>query len=208
MARDAYARIAPWYDVVLEPSTRALRSLAVKMAEPGPGDRVLDVGCGTGAWLEAFADGGARCSGIDASPAMLEVARKRLGDNADLTLGDAAQMPYPDGAFTVVAASMFLHELPSDLRSRILGEIARVLAPEGRVVVVDFGEGALTVKGRLTRALSMIAERIAGREHHRNCTTFLAQGGIPGSLSGEDLVVGRSRYVGGGNIGIFLLTHR
>ena len=70
------------------------------MLPPREGMDVLDVGCGTGIQLASYQEAGCRVSGIDASQAMLNVARRRLGERADLQLGDAARMPYPDGHST------------------------------------------------------------------------------------------------------------
>lgn len=204
MARDPYARIAPWYDRVLEPMNAPLRAISLKMHEPLRGMKVLDVGCGTGTGLEPYLDAGCQAFGIDASRAMLNQAQRRLGDRADLRLGDAATMPYDDDMFDVVRASMFLHELAPDLRSTVVSEIARVLKPNGHAVVIDFASSELTAKGRAIRTVSMVVERVAGKEHHRNCRSFLSSGGVP-ALSAR-LKVDHSKIVGGGNMGIYILV--
>jgi len=74
---------------------------ALRRVDLEPGWSVLDVGCGTGAFLAAAARRGARLSGFDASAALLEVARRRL-PAADLRSGDMQQLPYDDGAFDLV----------------------------------------------------------------------------------------------------------
>lgn len=78
------------------------------------GRRVLDAGCGSGPVFAALRDRGARVVGLDASTGMLEVARGRLGESADLrvaTLG--GPLPYPDEAFDDVVTSLVLHH-PED----------------------------------------------------------------------------------------------
>jgi len=203
--RDPYGRIAPWYDLLFEPANAPLRSISLRMHEPTTSMAVLDVGCGTGADLEPYADAGSRCYGIDASPAMLRRAQDRLGDRAELTLGDAGDLPYEDAMFDLVRASLFLHELSPATRDAVVAEMARVLAPEGRMLIVDFRDGDLTTKGRVIRAVSMITERVAGREHKRNCKTFLRAGGAPTAMARAGFEIDRSKAVAGGNMGLYLL---
>jgi len=204
MPKDPYRRIAPWYDKVLEPLNAPVRAISMKMLQPSEGMTILDVGCGTGTGLERYLKAGCEVFGIDASQAMLNQAQSRLGERADLTLGDAADMPYDDDTFDVVVASMFLHELDADTRDRVVFEIARVLTPDGKAVIIDFAATDLTPKGRAIRAMSMVVERIAGKDHHSNCKTFLSSGGVP-ALS-TPLDVDQSKILGGGNMGIYLLA--
>src|SRR6266542_1481311 len=68
---------------------------ALRRVDLEPGQLVLDIGCGVGAFLRLIADRGARAFGLDASEALLEVARTRLPD-ADLRLGDMEALPYED----------------------------------------------------------------------------------------------------------------
>jgi SAM-dependent methyltransferase len=66
---------------------------------PRRGQRLLEIGCGTGIFLEVLHNGGFDVTGLDASPAMLEEARTRLGNRADLHLGDAGHLPFADKEF-------------------------------------------------------------------------------------------------------------
>lgn len=98
------------------------------------GRRILDVGCGSGALSVALRERGAEVVGFDASAAMIDVARERLGDEADLRVADLGDpLPYNDAAFDDVAASLVLHYL-RDWRVP-LAELRRVLKPGGRLVV-------------------------------------------------------------------------
>ena len=158
--------MARLYDPVIGRLNRALREIAVSMLPPCEGASVLDVGCGTGLHLEQYVRSGCRISGIDLSPAMLAIARKRLGDEADLRLADAREMPFDDDAFEVVLASLFLHEHPPDVRLDILGEMLRVMKPDGCMLITDFHPGPFTgFKGHRMNVAITIAERFAGREH-------------------------------------------
>ncbi|MEA4857980.1 MAG: class I SAM-dependent methyltransferase [Solidesulfovibrio sp.] len=66
---------------------------------PRRGQRLLEIGCGTGIFLDVLHGAGFDVTGLDASPAMLEAARRRLGAKADLHLGDAGHLPFDDNAF-------------------------------------------------------------------------------------------------------------
>ncbi len=98
------------------------------------GRRVLDAGCGSGPLTAAMRDKGAVVTGIDASAGMVDLARQRLGEGADLRVADlAAPLPFADGEFDVVVASLVLHYLED--WTGALGELRRVLKPGGRLMV-------------------------------------------------------------------------
>ncbi|QFZ21010.1 class I SAM-dependent methyltransferase [Saccharothrix syringae] len=98
------------------------------------GRRVLDAGCGAGPLAEALRDRGAVVAGFDASTTMVELARRRLGADADLRVADLAEpLPYPDGAFDDVVAALVLHYLED--WTAPLAELRRVLRTGGRLIV-------------------------------------------------------------------------
>jgi SAM-dependent methyltransferase len=97
------------------------------------GRRVLDVGCGSGPLAAELRARGATVTGLDSSAAMIGLARRRLGPDADLHVGDLGRpLPFADGAFDDVVASLVLHYL-RDWTSP-LAELRRVLTPGGRLI--------------------------------------------------------------------------
>lgn len=99
------------------------------------GHRILDAGCGSGPLIADLEERGASVAGFDASPAMIQLARERLGDEADLKVADLTlPLPYDDEAFDDALAVLVLHYLED--WSRPLAELRRVLKPGGRLVVV------------------------------------------------------------------------
>jgi ubiquinone/menaquinone biosynthesis C-methylase UbiE len=116
----------------------ALR-LIVAAAAPGPDDTVLDVACGGGIIVCAFAPEVKHATGIDMTPAMLDRARQLAAEkriaNVSWDRGDVGSLPYADGAFDIVVTRFSMHHFLDPIG--VLREMVRVCAPGGRVVVVD-----------------------------------------------------------------------
>jgi SAM-dependent methyltransferase len=109
---------------------------ALEHVDLNPGQLVLDVGCGVGAFLQLVSGRGARPYGLDASAALLEVARQRLPD-ADLRVGDMEQLPYEDETFDLVTgfnSFFFANDIVAALR-----EAGRVAKPGAAVVIQVWG---------------------------------------------------------------------
>ncbi|WP_240529615.1 class I SAM-dependent methyltransferase [Streptomyces mangrovisoli] len=109
------------------------RPAMLALAGDVAGRRVLDAGCGSGPLSAALRDRGAQVTGIDASAGMLALARRRLGDDVALHLADLRErLPFEDGAFDDVLASLVLHYLED--WGPALAEVRRVLGPGGRLI--------------------------------------------------------------------------
>jgi SAM-dependent methyltransferase len=116
----------------------ALR-LLVEASGAGPADTVLDVACGPGLVVAAFARVCRHVTGIDLTPAMIDRARTLVGErglgNVTLTIGDVLPLSYDDGTFSVVVSRFAFHHFPEP--GAVLREMIRVCRPGGRVVVAD-----------------------------------------------------------------------
>lgn len=118
---------------------KAALDLLVEAARPRPADVTLDVACGPGSVVLAFARRVAHAAGLDATAAMLEEARKAAGRagvaNVAWHLGDACALPFADAAFDIVSCRFAFHHLEEPARA--LAEMVRVARPGGRIVVCD-----------------------------------------------------------------------
>lgn len=128
-AADAMRRIA------LGSLARALRGVDQRRA------RVLDLACGNGRFMRQVLEAFPRLAltGLDLSPAYVQEARRRVAQwpQAELAVGQAEAMPFPDAAFDAVTCVYLLHELPPKVRRAVAREIARVLKPGGVLVLAD-----------------------------------------------------------------------
>ena len=110
------------------------RPAMLALAGDVAGRRILDAGCGAGPLLAALRDRGAIVTGVDKSAGMLELARRRLGDDAELHVAElGGPLPFPDDTFDDVTASLVLHYLED--WGPALAELRRVLRPGGRLIV-------------------------------------------------------------------------
>ncbi len=206
MNADPYAKSAKKYDIFVERFAAYLRQIGMQVYPPREGMLVLDVGCGTGTNLNLYQKAGCRVFGIDASPAMLEEAKNKLGNQAELRLGSASEMCYPGEFFDLVIGMLTLHEMRREIRSQVMNEMVRVLKRDGRILLIDYHHGSIRFpKGWMYKALIYFIEIAAGREHFRNFRDFLANNGIPGLVKSLKLTVKKVEIVGEGNLVAYLL---
>lgn len=147
--QDRFARWAPHYESggVLSMLLSELQARAAARLCLGPGDRLLDVGCGTGAAVRAASANVELAVGVDSSPAMIRqaVALADTLPRVALIVADAQQLPFLPATFSAVLCSTALRHF-TDVTGAV-AEMLRVLRPGGRIVVADFQVG----RGRLRR---------------------------------------------------------
>jgi len=125
---------------VMDVQHRSLTHWALRQLDPHPGDDVLDVGCGSGMALRLLAarTGSGMVAGVDLSPTMVAMSRRRnqgltKAGRLDVRRGDAMALPFPDEGFDAVTAVETLYFWPDPLRG--LQECRRVLRPGGWLAV-------------------------------------------------------------------------
>ncbi len=188
---------ARFYEPLLGGLLAGTRRAAWELCPPRPGIVVLDVGCGPGAFLAAYAAAGCGVIGVDSSAEMLGEARRRLGAGALLLRAEAAALPMASGGADVVVAMMLFHSLGEGERGAALAEMARVAGEGGRVLVADHRPGRPAGLGAwAARGAARAIEAIAG--HGGGVASLLAAGGMRSLAAGAGLEVEASRVAGGG----------
>jgi SAM-dependent methyltransferase len=123
---------AATYDLVIGAVTARVGAELLDAVGAGPGTRLLDLGCGPGTITAAAAGRGAQVTGVDLAEGMLALGRERH-PQLELVTGDAEDLPFADATFHAVVGGFVLNHLPDP--EAALAEVARVLAPGGRVAV-------------------------------------------------------------------------
>ena len=141
--RAFYNKISRVYDLLSDRSEAPVREAALRLLAASKGERVLEIGFGTGHCLVALAKevgSSGKVHGVDLSDEMLALARRnlareRLSARAELVRGDATRLPYPDHSLDAVFMCFTLELFDTPEIPRVLGECMRVLRPGGRIVV-------------------------------------------------------------------------
>ncbi|TMR14692.1 class I SAM-dependent methyltransferase [Nonomuraea turkmeniaca] len=141
---------------------RAAFTRLAATARPRAGDRVLDVGCGTGYLTRILAPVVApsgHVTGLDPSPAMIDHATRHAPGNCTYVVGTGQELPFPDGSFDLVVSSLAVHHMPAEARPQALRQMFRVLRPGGRLVIAEFRPPANQLARHIVGLLSGPAMR-------------------------------------------------
>lgn len=166
-----FAWLTPAYDIVVRTTTRetSVKTALIEQAGISPGQRVLDLGCGTATlalWVKQRHPD-AQVTGIDADPAALEIAaRKARRSDVSIGLdpGFSFRLPYADASFDRVLSSLFFHHLTWADKQRTARELYRVLRPGGQLHVADWGRAT----GPVMRAAFVAIQLLDGFANTRD----------------------------------------
>jgi len=165
---DQFTRQATLFSTAAPITNADALRMIVEAARLEPDDTVLDVACGGGIVVCAFAPHVRRATGIDVTPAMLEQAQRLAAEkgltNVEWRQGDVNSLPFEDGCFTIVVTRFSMHHFPDP--AGVLREMARVCAPGGRLVVVDMYASQDPAKAAEFNRL----ERLRDPSHMRSLT--------------------------------------
>ena len=158
----AYRRYARVYDMVFGAVLQPGRKAVLDALKLKPGDRVLEVGVGTGISLPLYPRE-VRITGIDISREMLErararVARAKLTNVEDLLEMDAEAMSFPDASFDKVVAMYVVSVVPRP--AKLLEELHRICRPDGEIFLVNHFQSENRVMGALERVLGNVSAQI------------------------------------------------
>jgi ubiquinone/menaquinone biosynthesis C-methylase UbiE len=158
-----------------------------------PGERLLDVGCGTGHWSRFFASLGYDVVGVDISRRMIEVAKANASPPCAFAVADACKLPFNTGSFEIVAAMAAL-EFVSDTTGT-LRQMCRCARPSGRVLMGTLNRTAAINQHRLAASKEPYAS--ARMFSPKELRTFLGQyGRVRTRVSREALKEHRCRHAG------------
>jgi ubiquinone/menaquinone biosynthesis C-methylase UbiE len=160
--RAIYDRFAPQYDKRIAFFERLLFAGGREWVCSRARGEVLEIAVGTGRNLALYPDG-VTLTGIELSPAMLAIARRRAeaaGTEADLRVGDAESLEFDDESFDSVVVTLALCTIPDDRKA--IAEIARVLRPGGRLLFLEHVRSESLVVRVGQRLLDPLAHRLDG----------------------------------------------
>jgi phosphatidylethanolamine/phosphatidyl-N-methylethanolamine N-methyltransferase len=157
----AYAILTPVYDILFNKIFHSGRVAAIDLLEIKPGDRVLEIGVGTGLNLPLF-PGDCSVTGIDISVEMLQKARQRTKElgltNVTLELMDASDLEFPDNAFDHVLATYVISAVPDPVKTLL--EMRRVCKPNGHLVILNHFRSENPILGAVEWMLAPVCTRI------------------------------------------------
>jgi demethylmenaquinone methyltransferase/2-methoxy-6-polyprenyl-1,4-benzoquinol methylase len=178
---DLFAAIAPRYDRINDLQSFGLhrwwKRRLVRLARPRPGERALDLCCGTGDIAFALTRRGAEVTGLDFSETMLAVARSRQAANSKSEIqnpkflqGDAQKISFADRSFDIVTVGYGLRNLASWETG--LAEMRRVARPGARLLVLDFGKPGNALWRRIYFSYLRIFVPVLGRVFCGNAAAY------------------------------------
>ena len=191
------------YSTIIDPLLKDIRTCVVELSGVKAGDRVLDVGCGSGDQVFHYVQKGAIATGVDQNPNMIElaesIAQKQGFNQASFRVASATELPFPDGYFDIVSISLALHEMERDERRRAVSEMKRVVKKKGVLMFIDFH---VPLPKNSIACLIIIVEFIAGRVNYKNFKEYMVQGGLEEILKENQLIPQNEALLMSGNIHI------
>lgn len=184
------------YETLIDPLLRDIRKFTPEFSGMRPGDRVLDVCCGTGAQVIEYGRRGVIATGIDNDPSMLKTALKnrakqKLG-NVSFHLADATKLPFDDSCFDYASVSLALHDKGRSTRYGVVSEMKRVVKQDGALIFIDY---SVPLARSIWGGLSRTVEFLAGGDHYAGFKDYVDSDGLEDILKMHHLRVDDRSYL-------------
>jgi ubiquinone/menaquinone biosynthesis C-methylase UbiE len=138
LTKKTFDFLAPFYNIMTLPLVH-VRNRVVVIAKVCKISKVLDVATGTGEQAFAFAKYGHDVTGVDLTESMLAIAGKHNKNGfAKFEVGDATYLRFEENTFDISCISFALHDMPLNIREKVLWEMVRVTKPKGVIIIVDY----------------------------------------------------------------------
>lgn len=189
LTRARYQRLSSIYDLMEGLAEARYRPWREKLWALAKGPRILEVGVGTGKNMPSWPKG-AHMTAIDLTPGMLAIAHRRakaLGLAADLRLGDAQALEFPDASFDAAVATFVFCSVPDPVLG--LRELARVVRPGGQVLLLEHMRSANRILGALMDFVNPLVVRLMGANINRRTVENVRASGLQ-IESADDLGMG------------------
>ncbi len=178
VTRARYQRLSSFYDAMQARSEKRFRPWRKKLWGMACGPRILEIGVGTGKNMPYWPND-AQMTAIDLTPGMLDIARqhaKNLDVSANLRLGDAQALDFPDASFDTIVATFVFCSVPDPVLG--LRELSRVVQPNGQVLLLEHVRSAVQVVGVLMDALNPLIVRVMGANINRRTVENVRAAGL------------------------------
>lgn len=188
------------YSNFIDPLVKGLRRRVVSMIAPG--EKVIDIACGTGALSQEMSGRAGHVTGIDLSEDMIATARlrakKRQTSNISFHLLDATDLScFPDHSFDTAVSALAMHQFDPETGVKVLSEMKRIAR---RIIIADYN---CPVRPGPASWLAWGIELIAGGDHYRNFRQYMAGGGIQRLAAEAGLAISSGEESGAG---VFMIT--
>jgi len=178
LTRARYQRLSTIYDLMEGLAEARYRPWREKLWAMVKGDRMLEIGVGTGKNMP-FWPTGSRMTAIDLTPGMLEFAHRRakeLGLNADIRLGDAQALDFAEASFDCAVATFVFCSVPDPALG--LRELKRVVRPGGQVLLLEHVRSANSILGAVMDAVNPLVVRMMGANVNRRTVENVQASGL------------------------------
>jgi ubiquinone/menaquinone biosynthesis C-methylase UbiE len=188
------------YSIIIDPVLSDVRLRIPGFSGMKPGDKVLDVCCGTGAQVFHYSELGINAIGIDLNSKMINIASRKtamLGLKAiSFKIADATDLPFKDDHFDFASISFALHDKETDIRAKVIDEMKRVVRREGTLIITDFRiPFPQHPYSYLIKSIEFLASG-----HYKEFKDYYTQGGLEPILEHNRLIEEKKDYLKSGTV--------